>query len=457
MLGYISNLRVVKGTAVYTTTFTPPTTALTAISGTSLLTCQSPTLVDNSTNNFALTATGNTTPLSQNPFGFTTSSSQDYSTATFGSSAYFDGVGDGLTVAAGNSRLSFGTGDYTVEFWVNPTLIGPSASSAATMVAVHDGSTDSGWQLFWNDGRLGVRTYYSNVMGWDASSTVMKAYENKWSHIAYVRSSGTIKIYLNGVEKASTTGWNWTDTRLTVGYQAQDFNGYISDLRIVKGQALYKTNFAPPVAPLTAVTNTTFLLNADKAAIADKSGKVVLESVGDTKISTAVKKYGSASMYFDGTDYLTFPASAALAPRTGDFIIELWAYHLDTGVYASYYQQGNAGGGIIIRRTDANKLQISHNSVVGVAVSTANIPANQWTHIAVSRSGTTFRTFIDGVVASTLTYAGDFNDMTAHYIGTTQAIAGYYMNGYIDDLRVTKGYARYTANFTPPTQALITK
>jgi hypothetical protein len=67
--GYVSNLRVVKGTAVYTSSFTPPTTPLTAISGTQLLTCQSPTtIIDASTNNYTLTNTGGTTASALSPF-----------------------------------------------------------------------------------------------------------------------------------------------------------------------------------------------------------------------------------------------------------------------------------------------------------------------------------------------------------------------------------------------------
>ncbi len=92
MYGYMSNLRLVKGTAVYTSNFTPPTSPLTAVTGTSLLTCQDATIRDNSSNNFVLTVAGNATPRQQNPFGWTTSSAQDYTPAVFGSSAYFDGT-----------------------------------------------------------------------------------------------------------------------------------------------------------------------------------------------------------------------------------------------------------------------------------------------------------------------------------------------------------------------------
>ena len=660
LAGYISNLRVVKGTALYTANFTPATAPLTAIANTSLLTCQSSTLIDNSTNQFAITAVGDTKPRQQNPFGFTTSSTQDYTPTTFGGSAYFDGSSDYISIPTG-AAAAFGT-TGTVEFWYYPI------TSPATARIINNATTPAA-------GVMDVYDAYSVIGFGNAGYTTSTVKLNTWTHIACVINAGVLKIYFNGVSQpltGTTTGYNLTATGDVwvggINGYSQWTNGYVSDVRFVKGQAVYTANFVPPQAPLTAVTNTTLLLNMDKSAITDKSGKINLECVGDTKfgveqpfagtyysnyfdgtgdyLSTAnnvatnlgtgdftvefwlnasvtqagsnprilsndtwntsagfdiniessllqfrsgggtgksctftttdygiwqhiaftrsgtsfkvfkngvlantytdssnltsanptyIGKYAAAtgsdftgyisnlrivkgtavyttaftpstqpltavantqlltcqsnrlidnstnafavtkagdtavrtfnpwqrniggSMYFDGSDYLIFPASAALAPRTGDFTIELWAYHLDTSVYATYFQQGNAGGGIIIRRNSSNKLEVSHNSVVAVATSTANIQANQWTHIAVSRSGTTFRTFIDGVIASNVTYAGDFNDMTTHYIGTTQAIAGYYMNGYIDDLRITKGYARYTANFTPPTSALLTK
>ena len=113
--GYISNFRVVKGTAVYTAAFTPSTTALTAISGTSLLTCQSNRFIDNSTNNFTVTPNGNPRVINFAPFKRTA----QYATATHSGSAYFDGTGDKLTVAD-NAAFTL-SADFTVECWFYQT------------------------------------------------------------------------------------------------------------------------------------------------------------------------------------------------------------------------------------------------------------------------------------------------------------------------------------------------
>ena len=110
-------MRVINGTALYTENFTPSTQPLTAISGTSLLTCQSNTFVDNSTNNFAVTAAGNSKPTTFAPFAVTYSSRQSYTPAVFGGSMYFDGTGDYLN--SSNSAFAMGTGSFTWETWLS--------------------------------------------------------------------------------------------------------------------------------------------------------------------------------------------------------------------------------------------------------------------------------------------------------------------------------------------------
>jgi hypothetical protein len=212
----------------------------------------------------------------------------------------------------------------------------------------------------------------------------------------------------------------------------------------------------------------------DKAAITDKSGKTVAETVGDAKISTAVRKYGTSSLYFDGTgDYLTFPPNPQYAFGTGDFTIECWVNSADVsasqrgflqtsataGGFQTTYTSGitflfgaGASGGSAVSLSGAVVANIAGTYV---GSSTAVITANTWTHLALVRSNGTATMYVNGVSVGSATATGNCT-------GTNLVVGGYYSTGYVyggylDDLRITRGYARYTANFTPPASQLLTK
>jgi hypothetical protein len=378
-------------------------------------------------------------------------------------SNYFDGSGDGLAISA-NAAFSFGTGDFTVEFWTYVEVFGSAASTAPTMVAVHNGSTDTGWQLFWNDGAIGIRTYYSNVMNFNVDMT---AYRGKWFHIAYVRSSGTQKIYIDGVEKCSTaTVWNWTDSSLQIGYTSQDFNGYISNLRLIKGTALYTGAFTPPSAPLTAISGTSLLTCQNNRFIDNSTNNFTITKNGDAKVVAAnpfapVSSYATyGSGYFDGTgDYLAAPTTSNLVFGTGDFCVEMWYYQATNATAGLFSNSVSSGGG------DAQfEIQIAattfYPTVYGWATAflTSSVASTggAWNHLVVCRSGSTASMFLNGTRVSTATVTNNFSSTNAFNIGR-QAANGTYLTGYISNLRVAKGSSIYdptASSITRPTEPL---
>jgi len=460
--GYMSNFRLVKNTAVYTSAFTPATTPLTAISGTQLLTCQSTTMIDNSTNAFTITAVGDTKPRQFNPFGYTAQSATSYTPSLHGGSMYLDGTGDYLVCPA-IANIS-GTGySWTVQGWFYPSA-----------VDVTRGIIDG-----WNGGagtsllvRINAGYLECYVTGGSSTQTAASAIvANQWYHFALVKdvnNSNTVQLYLNGV-KVGTPIANYTTSVTSnifgiggnTSTGGEPFKGYLSDIQIIKGTAVYTSAFVPPTQTIGNYSTTypsSLLLNFNNGGIIDQHSTNVLETVGNAQLSTAVKKYNNASMYFDGTgDYLNIPYSQSFNFGTGDFTVEGWIYL--NSLASSYYVMA---GTYTTGTTDEWLIQISNGNTirfltsVGTSFYSATITTSTWYHIAAVRNGSTITLYVNGTSVGSYTNSNSIGSVSkVLYIGV-QNISTWPMNGYIDDLRITK-FARYTSNFTAPTSALITK
>jgi hypothetical protein len=176
------------------------------------------------------------------------------------------------------------------------------------------------------------------------------------------------------------------------------------------------------------------------------SNAITVTGYGNAQLSTAQSKFGTASAYFDGTgDYLLTASSLApLQMGTGDFTVE--AFIRPTSSVASYRTL------IGLTTTDNETLYILSGQlrwyISGTAAGT--IAVDTWYHVAASREGTSLRVFIDGTLVDTSTNSVDITAGRLS-VGATGALTGEFFQGWIDELRITKGVARYTANFTAPT------
>ena len=282
--GYLSNLRVIKGTSVYTSAFTPVREPLIPTSNTTLLTCQLPAIEDNSPNAFSISNVG-----SAKTSYFLTK----FYNGTFNTSRY-------LSVAA-NAGFNFGNGNFTIEFLAMRTsastqnMIATNRVSAASTFSGSwfiDNSTNSQLRVFFYNSAGSARVV-SNSGGLDWSAI------NNWFHFAVVRNGTTLSAYLNGVSIGSvavgtesfgtsadniyigrftdTTGWYWP--------------GYISNFRVVKGTALYTSDFTPsvfrlPTSNFSAVSGTS-LLTLNSATIVDNSGNGIgISNIGSIPVSS---------------------------------------------------------------------------------------------------------------------------------------------------------------------------
>jgi hypothetical protein len=207
---------------------------------------------------------------------------------------------------------------------------------------------------------------------------------------------------------------------------------------------------------------------ADGQAI-DSAAQNNLTLFGNAKISNSQSKFGGTSLYLDGTgDYATLPPNS-LDLGAGNFTVESWVYTTVTGQRCVVGAVRNSdGSGAYMMNINYNSAQVrffcryNGGTVLNYTVGSGDFPTNAWTHLAVTRDGANLRVFINGTqVGTTNTTLGSFaidnaslND-NIYYIGRTTDGASEF-TGFLDDLRVSK-VARYTSNFTPPTEAFADK
>ena len=193
-------------------------------------------------------------------------------------------------------------------------------------------------------------------------------------------------------------------------------------------------------------------------------------AVGNAQISTTVANpFGNSTgvIAFDGTsDYLTSPDSTAWN-LPNDFTIEAWVYltaysasyagAFGAAVVANYLGTGGGDRGWQLRVNGTASSYTTINVYTGITDLNfaATVSLNSWTHVAATRSGSSIRAFVNGTQAgSTITNSDAFTESDSRQLwigGLNDATYRFWLNGYIDDLRITKGVARYTSNFTPPT------
>lgn len=186
----------------------------------------------------------------------------------------------------------------------------------------------------------------------------------------------------------------------------------------------------------------------------DEKGHTV-SVAGNAQISTAQSKFGGASALFDGSgDWLYLADSADWAMGSGDFTIEFWV-RLSGTSDQTFISNGTYGGYSPFHfdlSTGKPRFLASAGSSWNVSITgTSNLSTGTWYHIAGVRYGTSFKLYVDGTSVGTPgTLSGAVLDSATNlYIGAFGGSANY-LNGYLDDIRITKGVARYTANFTPP-------
>ena len=374
-------------------------------------------------------------------------SSGVYDPATQGGSCYFNGTTDYFQYAT-SSSWAFGTGDFTIEFYAYIGANNNSSLSGILSSRVFNTSVAGTWSLtigknfiYFSEARSGgAFTSYSGTVN-----------DLVWNHFAIVRNAGVVSLYLNGVSVASstnTTNFN-TTYPLYVGIintsPAMLYNGYMANLRIVKGTAVYTSNFTPPTSPVANIAGTVLLLNFANAAAYDASAKTNVATYTNAAVSSAQKKFGTGSLYLDGSSRFQYVEENSNFIGNVNFTIECWFFQTNNASTSRLFtissslfaQDSSAGFKLFWTPTSTELVSLSRPSL------------NTWTHFAITRQGTTFYVFVNGVLSGTTTSSVSSSTLGIGYIGSSNT-ASEFFNGYIDEFRITKGVARYTASFTVP-------
>jgi len=449
--GKIKEARFSLSTAVYSgsapTTPTEPQTTSNATDA--FFTGVGLEIKDYSSNNRTFTVPSTFESAPTTPYDYT-----EYSAGTNGGSMYLDGTGDYI----GAQTSTAGTGDFTLEAWVYRTATGGTWQS---IIAQRNGTSSASSNFSWGIHSSGYVYFYAGAHYASTAAGVIGL--NRWHHIAFTRNGTTVKQFVDGVEKVSgTSSNNLSYDQLTIGANytgTEPFTGIISDPRVVFGTSVYNSAFTPPTSPLTAISGTELLINGTNAGIIDKSQTAeTLTLNGDAKSSTSQTKYLSSSIALDGTgDYIDIvPSSSEFFDfGTADFTIEFWMY-LTNVSGEKILLESRAG------HTDAGMLIMLNSGVIKTLTSGAvrttggtTIAADTWYYVAVVRDSTSLRTYLNGTEESgsasynsAITAPFSKFRLGARFDGANPPA------GYFSDVRVTKGLARYTANFTPPTAAL---
>ena len=253
MAGMISNARVIKGTCLYPDgkSFTPPGAPLTNVTNTKLLCCQSPT-----------SATEAAVAPPNEPF------------SGAGGAQGRGTTSDYLQVSSsGHSDFSL-DGDFTVEWWHYRAV---TSVNNGFMWTIGDSNTSTGLELYW--GTSGTQL---NLFTNGGSNITSATAATGWHHYAVVRSGSTITVYYDGTSVDTLSSSTTFSGNVTIGGEYYGGNitggmhGPMSQFRLVKGTAVYTSNFTAPTTALTAITNTKILtLQGDTITDASGTSKVI--------------------------------------------------------------------------------------------------------------------------------------------------------------------------------------
>ena len=466
--GWIRDVRLVIGHAVYTGNFTPPTEPLTSITNTKLLLCSLPYV--------ALTgdASANARPISEINGTPQTHRFGPYDHLQYDKTLH----GGSIDFRNGNNyyRAPFsitGVNNITVEAWIYMENV-TTHNVIYTQYPNSNPTAYPGRHLFYVSSGTGKLQYWTSSDGVSEHSHVLEL--NTWYHVAYVKSGNTVKLYVNGNGQTGVGTHDVTifNENLTIGAVPENSNwfaGQISDLRITYNDTTYTGDFTPPTAPLSADSDTKLLTAQNDNGVWCTQGRVLHRTTA-TPSNVSRKFQSSSSIVYSGDAYILVEQKRFFHLGDKDFTFETWLAFTSTSsdtVFRRVFMASDGGNvannfQILVNPGGGNQYgsagslmvwaQNASNASSWITTDTTTFNDGNWHHLAATRQNGTVRLFVDGTK-----YGTDLTSWTHGPTGNVAPRISAYstasqgnFSGYMQDLRYTIGLARYTANFTPPTE-----
>ena len=402
-------------------------------------------------------------------------------------SLLLDGNGD-LASAADDGDFDFGSGDFTVEGFFRISSLGNNAFFSHWE---NGDATGQSFYLVHFNGSNTLRFAYRLTTGIVESSYTWEPSADTFYHIAVVRYGTTLKVYIDGVavisDSVSTTSLIASEDPFRIGAFNDattasptlewEFAGHVDEVRVTKGQARYIANFVPTTSAFEATdataqtqdpyfSNVKFLSSFDgddgdttTSGLDESSSDLDLTYSSGDELSTTQKKFGTTSLYV--ADNVIISSSDGFNMGTGEFTIEGWYYFTSFSNSFSLWDQWNGsatGAGnsqMWMSHATAGKVKWYYDGS-SLLQSNTTMSTGQWYHIAFVRESGTLKMYFNGALdANTQSFSRQFGKTGTVYLGDQHAGGGGAPQYFLDELRVTKGTARYTAAFAAPTAAFL--
>ena len=376
----------------------------------------------------------------------------------YNESVKFDGTNDYITWGSNTDWkfLSDGTTDYTMETWIRATsTYGKSGRGYILFnTAGSIGSGENGMALWLNSSALrfqicvggGIQTIFSH-------SYTLPA--DKWVHLALVNDGGDFGLFIDGIRVAvnnSYSTWNSNNPNITLntGRTTDNYyfnDGYMQDMRIYN-IAKYTSNFVVPSTSPNILPDTPSGVSGGSKLTKITDGAVAFDGTSGTSMNIANSSdfsFGSGDWTVECYHYSFKAAASGTNSLIGIWNSgsnrRTWLINLYQDYFRGYFSIDGAAGGSIYQVGDSAK----------------KVAPNRWYHVALVRNGNNLLLFQDGelIEATDVTGQSVYDNTTDDlYIGSGHAGTVNNTNGYISNLRVVKGTALYTSDFTPPTEPL---